>query len=66
MHEVFITMQDTLCLRGQKTNARKALKKVRNVDYKYFILYLITFYTIFFWNFINNDKIKKEIFNTIL
>ena len=47
--------------KGQKTNARKALKKVRNVDYKYFILYLITFLPSFFGILLIMIKLKGNI-----
>tara|TARA_Y100001980_G_C14555588_1_gene344476 strand:+ start:1247 stop:2212 length:966 start_codon:yes stop_codon:yes gene_type:complete len=46
--------------KGQRKNARKALKKVKNVNYKYFILYLTTFLPSFVWNLINSDKVKRK------
>lgn len=49
-----------LMSKGQRKNARKALKKAKNVDYKYFILYLTAFLPSFIWNLINNDKVKRK------
>ena len=46
--------------KGEKKNARKALGKAKNVDYKYFILYLSLFLPSFIWNLINNEKIKRK------
>jgi len=46
---------------GEKIKARKIMSQIKGVNYKYFLIYLILFFPIFIWNFINGERLKRVI-----
>ena len=45
---------------GNKKNARNCMKSIRNVDYKYYLLFLCLFFPSIIWNIITNEKFKRK------
>ena len=45
---------------GDKKNARNCMKSIRNIDYKYYLLFLCLFLPSIIWNIITNEKFKRK------
>tara|TARA_Y100001970_G_scaffold293827_1_gene443572 strand:- start:8773 stop:9708 length:936 start_codon:yes stop_codon:yes gene_type:complete len=50
---------------GKKIKARKIMSKIKGINYKYFLIYLILFFPISIWNIINGERLKRAITNIL-